>query len=646
MPQPPSLYAGLRYRKIFDQNVITVSGFKYGVINAVSSRSIPRGAANDSLNWKTKGDKIELRRGQAFLGTSSVVDGLGKTSSIKTTTRADGVQQLFGAAGKKAKYFSNSTQEWVEIGSDILGANVIDSSGFSKEQIFMSEYVGLAGNQVWLNSPNSAGFFKILVANPADAVNQYSSTKNFYGDIKIDTNRTLLWSTLKDKTGLYGSYIDNQIYTTVTNESIGTGDGVTTSYVGVLAFKAAGAVRTCFGVAITAGGVSFTDDYCGVLTGSDGSTGTINYATGAYTLTFITAPAILLAITASYQWEDSTNKGIADFTKSGSRLAGEGFVFRQDEGGGAIQNIGTYAGQYFCFHLTKTWALTITSDDTNATNLPYRQKVGIPGVRAFVETGDGVYYVDSTNPDDIRIRLLTYQTGGSQQIVPVPMSKNLKLNSYLFDQSAGISWGDLVLFSCRTNDSTVNNRVLVYDLLWKSWDIMDYNVNCLDIFNGTLVAGDSLSNNYMTLFSGFDDLGSTIDNYWIGNLDAMGMDGLKKIKKFYIEGEISVDQSLDIYIALDGGAFSLIGTILGTGSYVDTSQSIDIGAPTLGSHMIGGGSVSSIFHYERQFAINTDKFEFAQIKYVATKIGYVSVRTHKYWDVRNKGKKVPVKYRG
>lgn len=646
MPQPPSLYAGLRYRRLFDQVVITVSGFKFGVVNAVSSRSIPRGASADSLNWKTKGDKIELRRGQAYLGTSSLVDGLGKTSSLKVTTRADSVQQLFGTTGKKAKYFNNTTQEWVEIGVDLLGSKVVDTSGFSSEQIFLSEYVGLAGNQVWLNSPNCAGFFKILVANPGDAINQYNSTKNFYGDIKIDTNRTLLWGTTKDKTGVYGSYIDTQAYTTVATESVGTGDGVTTAFVGTLAFKGGGAVRSCFGVAITAGAVILVDDYCGGLLAPDGSTGTINYATGAYTISFITAPANLLAITAGYQWEDATNKGIADFTKSGSRLAGEGFVFRQDEGGGAIQNVATYAAQYFCFHLTKTWDLTITTDDTNATNLPYRQKVGIPGVRAFVETGDGIYYVDSSNPDDIRIRLLTYTTGGSQQIVPIPMSKNLKLNSYLFDQSAGVSWGDLVMFSCRTNDSTVNNRVLVYDLLWKSWDIMDYNVNCFDIYNGTLVAGDSLSNNFMTLFSGYDDLGSTINNYWIGNLDAMGMDGLKKIKKFYIEGEISVDQSLDIYIALDGGAFSLIGTITGQGAYVDTSQSINIGSAVLGSHTIGGGSSSSVYHYERQFAINTDKFEFAQIKYVATGIGYVSVRTHKYWDVRNKGKKVPVKYRG
>jgi len=618
-----------------EETIVTVAQFKFGVVNAVSARSIVRGAAASSLNWLTKGDKIELRRGQAYIGVSSLVTGNGKTSGIKKTTRADGTEQLWGATGKKLKYLDNTTLEWVENGTDLLGSNVVDSDGFSSEPITMQEYVTPAGNQLWVNSPNIADIFKIMIANPGSSTAQYDSSKNFKGNIKIDSNRTILWRTIKDQTGVYGSYVDNQTYTTVTSEALAA------SATGTLAFKGGGAKRTCFGVVFTKTGVTYTDNYNGVLVASTGSNGTINYTTGAWT-----TPGNANSGTADYQWEDATNHGIADFTKSSPRVAGEGFIFRQDEGGGAIQNIGTYAAIYFCFHVKKTWALTIQATDTSATNLPYRQNVGIPAVQAMVEAGEGIYYIDASNPDDVKVRLLTYTNGGSQQIIPIPVSNNLNINDYSFDQACGQSWGDLVLFSCRTLNSTVNNRVLVYNRLWKSWDILDYNVNCFDIFNGALVVGDSISNNFLTLFSGFDDLEGVIDNYWIGNIDSMSIDGLKKVKKFYIEGEISVSQTLDVFISLDEGPFVLLGSISGTGSYVDTGQSIDIGSQTIGTHTIGGDSVGNISHFERQFAINTDKFETAQLKYVAREIGYVSVLQHKYWDVRYKGKKVPVKYRG
>lgn len=763
---PPSIYAALKYRRYFDQNVISVAGFKFGIVSSVSPRSIPRAAASDSLNWLTKGDKIELRPGQAFLGTSSVQTGNGKASGIRKTTRADNTEQLFGTFGKKLSYYSNSTLEWVEVGSDLLGTAVVDSSGFALERISMSEYVTPAGNQLWVNSPHIADIFKLFSGVPGSYAPQYASAKNFKGNIKIDSNRTLLWGTTKDKTGVYGSYIDNQAYTTVSSETIGTGDGATLTFSKYLNFKTKatgtltstgtnvtdgdtvtigttvyrfkttmaqafdvqrdgstaaqslvnlkaavnlsgtvgtnyfagttihptveataitattlvllaktpgtggnaiattksavtlsfGAVTltggvadpyTSFGFTVTAGSVILTDDYCGNLTSStDASVGTINYATGLISVTFAVAPTISTGVTAGYQWEDSTAHGIADFTKSGTRLAGEGFVFRQDEGGGPVQNIGTYASIYFCLHLKKTWALTIGQTDTSATNLPYRQNVGIPGALALVEAGEGIYYIDASKPDEIMVRILTYTTGGAQQIIPIPVSNNIKLQNYLFDQAAGLSWGDLVMFSCRTSDSPVNNRVIVYNRKWKCWDILDYNANCFDIFNGGVVVGDSISNNFISLFSGFDDLGSPISNYWIGNIDTLSADGLKKIKKFYAEGEIAPDQNLEIWASFDSGPFVLLGTISGKGSYVDTGRAITIGSQMIGDHEIGGDTTTEVYHYERLFPINTDKFEVLQIKYVATDIGYVSVRQHKYWDVRTKSKKAPVKYRG
>ncbi len=48
----------------------------------------------------------------------------------------------------------------------------------------------------------------------------------------------------------------------------------------------------------------------------------------------------------------------------------------------------------------------------------------------------------------------------------------------------------------------------------------DYGVTCFDTYDGALIGGDSLSNNFAQLFSGFDDFdAASIENYWIGLLD-------------------------------------------------------------------------------------------------------------------------------
>jgi hypothetical protein len=616
--------------------IITTNNYRYGLVTSLEAESIKRGAASSSLNWQTKGDHVELRRGQRFLGTSSINTGNGLTTGLRKVTDSLGVEKLFGTYGKKLKYYTTTAAEWSEVGSNLLGAAVIDANGLGIEKISIEEYVSPAGNQAWINSPNCAGFFKIMVANPASYADQYDSSKNFKGDIKIDTNRTLLWGRVADQTGLYGSYIDTLGYTTVTAEA-------TISLTGTLAFKASHPKATCFGIllTITGSGETYTDDFAGRLTGSLGGTGTINYMTGAYTVSNSGVG------TVDYQWEDSTSNGIADFTKSSPRTAGQGFVFRQDEGGGPLQNVNVYGATYYCMHLKKTWALSIGSDDTSATNLPYRDRVGVPNKRASVETGDGVYYIDDQNPDDVKVRILTYDRGGSTQVIPIPVSSNLNINSYRFDQAAAAEWGEYVLFACRRTSSPVNDRVLLYSKLWKSWDVLDYNVNVFETFEGTLVAGDSISNNFIELFSGFDDFDNLIDNFWIGNLDKLDIEGLKKSKKLYVRGLIAPDQLLEIYIALDNGDFVKVGEIDGAGSYVDPGNAVSIGSEVIGRNTIGGGgNGATAYNYERLFNLSLDKFERVQIKYVATKLGYVSVSEQKYWDVRGKGRRVPSRYRG
>lgn len=609
----------------------TVSTFLKGLITSVEDHAIPDGAASNVLNWIYKGDRIELRKGYKVLGAE--LSGTGKVTGLHVTFKANGTQVLYRKRGQKLEYYNTSTSDWTEVGTDLFPAAALS------DEVSFDNYASLAGNQMFLNSPNSS-LYKIMAANPGDYADQYVSNKNFKGYIKIKQNRCFLWRRTKsgatdqnDYTGIYGSYIDNAQYTTVSGEA-------TTSLTGTLGFKTGGTRRTCFAVSITitASGEVYTDDYNGVLSGSLGGTGTINYMTGAYTLS---NPGVG---TATYQWEDSTNQGIADFSKSAPRTAGQGFVFRQDDGGGDVQSVDSYGDVEYCLHRLKTWALTLTATDTNATNLIYRDKVGIPNWRARVSTGNGIYYVDDYDQANPQFRLLTLNNA-STQVIPLPVSDQLNLQDYRFDKAAGIEWGDHILFACRHKNSTENNAVFDYDKRLKLWTRHDYYVSGFAVYNGALIAGDSVSNNVYELFSGFDDNGSTIANLWEGNLTKLQIEELKKMKHFWVQGEISRDQSLDIYLSFDRGPFVLVGTQNGTDSNVDAAPRTVIGSDAIGQSTIGGQTTANVYNYIKAIKLTQGKFYEVKVKVECTAIGYCSVSTLTYHDILLYGPKLPQRYR-
>src|SRR2546421_8870513 len=101
----------------------TVSTF-YGLNNAVKdTKTLKPGIATDSLNWVTAkfGDHIELRRGQALLG-STRQSGSGKVTGLGIGTRYDGVQVPFRARGQKIEYYDVISDDWIENGSNRLGS--------------------------------------------------------------------------------------------------------------------------------------------------------------------------------------------------------------------------------------------------------------------------------------------------------------------------------------------------------------------------------------------------------------------------------------------------------------------------------------------------------------------------------------------
>lgn len=624
-----------------------IKNFSKGLFTRLENESIPDGAASDANNWMTFGDHIELRRGQVLLGTEN--SGEGKISGLIVGDRFDGVQIPFHSVDRKIKYYDTTTLDWIEADTaDILPALA------TGEDFCFDQYHSLSGAFIFGSSKNS-GIYKIPIANPASVVDLSSTA--FRGKFRIKQNRMFLWNRKDtnggfDTTGLYGSYIDKDElsdYTAITAETGFTGavNGINQTYTVTLAFKSGQPKRTCMYVSVyatTGAGVeTFRDSRNGTLVSNFGGAGTINYATGAVSIVFANAPTSG-SVAADYYWEDSSSAGIADFSKSTPRTAGQGFTFRQDDGGADLQNLFTLGDVEYSMHQRKTWKVTLSSDDTDATNLIYRSNVGIPYWRGGAETGDGIYYADAPDSSEPYIRLLRPNQLNTE-VIPESISKQIDLTNYRFDYCVIKEWGNYIVVACRHKDSTANNTVFLYNKLWKLWDKFDYRVSCMDIYNGALIAGDSASKNVFTLFSDLTDEEIEIPNYWISGKMDLGNDGSKQTNIMEIAGLIQDDQSFDVYLSYDNAAFVKVETIDGSGSYVDHTQRVNVGAVTLGSNEVGGGgSGIEASPYRREFRINTPRFQKIRVKIMATKIGYVSVSEIGFKDIRQKGRYLPPAY--
>lgn len=591
--------------------------FIKGTHNVLNDEVIPADAAVSSLNWITKYGKLELMRGRQTIGGDGAS---GKNYGEHTAYKANGVAVRFRKVNTKIQYLNGAT--WTDV---ITGLTVGD--------VVFSNYQSLSGAFVYIFGQD--GIYKIAVANPGSFTTLFDATKNFKGYGFIDKGRTILWGVQKDPTGLYGSYVDAQnstVYTTVTGE-------VTAGTSGTLAFKAGGATRTCFGVqiTITAGGQVYTDDYNGILTGSAGGTGTINYTTGAWTVTAGGAG------TANYQWENSNVKGVTDFTKSATRLAGEGFVLRQDAGGDAIKTVIPLAGSYFSIKANSCYQLTLDTTDTAPTNIIFRTNIGVKTLRSAIGTGTGILYMNTANPTDPRLEILSQNQFGDT-FDTKPLFPHFKWQDYGYEDVSLFAWDSYALVAC-TFDSVENNRLILADIQEKTVDVTYYGARCFTTNAGYLYAGDPVSQTTYELFTGFDDNTLRIDNYWISRGDLLGTTDLKKVKKLRFRGQISPDQAIEVYVSTDKSDFLLVGTILGSGDYVDYTTSYAVGTTIVGSGTVGGDDGVSAYQYTCELKLALGKFRKRTIKLVATNIGYASVEYINDHRISTFGDRLPKKYR-
>lgn len=603
-----------------------------GVQNKMPSEDIKTDAGADALNWIAIDGVLELIRGRQPIGASGVIGGVfGEIFAPKR----DGTKVHYRKINTKIQYYDGTT--WQDVVTGLTaGANYTFSS-----------YISQLGAYVYATGID--GVYKIATANPSSYKQMYDATKNFKGFSIINDQRMFMWDVSSpniDKTALYLSKIDPQgtNYTTVTNENLGASGN--TTYTGTL--SAVTGTRFCRVTSITgttgAGVETFTDNGSGILTSDKGGTGTINYATGAYSITF-NAVTTSGNVEADYQWEDSNAGGITDFTFSAPRTAGQGDIIPQEYLGEPIQNVLTFEGKYYSFKKTCVYELDLTNDDTNATNKVYRSDIGIPSMRASVSTGKGMIYMDTANPDKPILSILQRNPIGGN-LEPVNLTPLFKWEDYTFDDCVVDTWGENIIVSAKSQGVVKNDKLFLVNLSQNySVDITNYGGNTFAKNEGILYVGDSITDTVYEVFTGFDDLGNTIENYWNGKDEDYGSDLLKRFRFLRFKGLIDPAQSIEVWADFDDGGFTQLGTIVGTASYVDYTNPQTIGSNMIGTTTVGGGDPAIAYPYTLQIRCRVPKFRYRQLRFVATGIGYASVQWTEDIDILTFEQKLPRRYR-
>lgn len=615
----------------------SIQFFKSGTQNLLSPEIINPDASQDALNWISVDGRLKLVNGRKLTGNEL---GVGKVTGLHFGYKVDGSKVLYRKIKNSIQWLNGLT--WVDL---ITGLTTDSEYSFAN-------YSSLAGAFTFVSGID--GVWKIINANQG-VVKILDNTSPFRGRILIDKGRTLMWNVPTNKTTLYHSHIDVQKDVATSNGGYTTISGeATTSLTGTLAFKAGGATRSAFGVRITltGSGEVFTDNYLGILTGTLGNTGTINYATGAYTL------SVAGTGTATYLWENSISNNLFDFSSSSPRKAGEGNFYSQDVGGDAILSVLiSVDGDYYSMKSQSSYRLTLSSDDTTGTNDVFRSDMGVPSFGASISSNKGIVFINTANPDKPEMTVLQKNLT-SNNLEPVILFPHFKFSNYDYSDCTMFTWERYVLISCKKQGSINNDTILLCDMATGIIDITGYSARMFAKDNGNLYVGSPLTQNVYQVFNGFDDDGDSIQNYWSGKDDqymmAVGLsrslryqigEHLKKFRKFKVKGLIDPNQAFEVYASFDNSGFQLIGTIRGSGSYVDYNSPQTIGSNMIGESQLGGDDITNVYPFFTEFSVKMPKFRSRTLKFVATGIGYCEIQFISDYDLMIFEPRLPSRFR-
>lgn len=251
------------------------------------------------------------------------------------------------------------------------------------------------------------------------------------------------------------------------------------------------------------------------------------------------------------------------------------------------------------------WRITATSSNTAGLS----EKIGTLSPYGVTRVGNEIWFMD----DEGQIRRI-YQTDFDAYRSD-HISKNIQgtlsdINKTYLSKVVATTWNDKVYFAIPTGSSTVNDTVLVYDILaakrtgdeawttYTGWTVGKFTLyktsSTPDLYIGD---GDSIA---VYKHTGTSDNGTAIDSRWDGKLDDYDRPERWKRYKFgYISGPQISDIDVGIYSSVDDAAFADLGdlNLTSTGGTLGPSGTFELG-PTGTTAVLGGsGSQEFKFYY-------------------------------------------------
>ena len=609
----------------------SVNAFVKGCHNLIDPENIPADASQDSSNFVTVNGKIILVGGRTIAGDEGAV---GSITALHFGYKVDGTKVFYRKAGTKIQYLKNNV--WTDIIS-----NLTESADYS-----FANYSSQSGAFTFIAGVD--GIWKINNAFPGSPLAMYDPTKNFKGKLIINKGRSFLWDYVGNKTVLYLSCVDTQdagVYNFVTNEAIGSLGSQ--DYAGTLAFYSSSVPKNCFSVVIKAnvlaGLETFTDNRDGTLTSNFGGTGTINYITGAYHVTF--SANTTGAVTSDYSWENSNVKGLTDFvTRSATRIATQSTWVAQTEGGDPILNVLIgQDGAYYSLKGQSSYKLTTEATDLIFTNEIFRKDIGISHWNCAISTNKGIVFINTANPTNPVMTILT-KNQLTDNVEPVNIFKHFDFTKFDYSDASMTTYDRWIVVFCRKSGSSFNDTILLCSLDNNTVDIVNYEGRMGVKDGDDFYIGDPNTYTVFKVFDGYDDLNLPISNFWIGKDEAYKVNFLKKFRRLRLKGKIDSAQVSEVYLAYDGGDFDLIGTIRGDGSYVDFSGG-SVGDFGVGDSMIGGDPTQAGRYFVELKLKKQPKFRTRTVKIVATGIGYFDCDSLTDFDILPFENRMPKQYR-
>jgi len=126
----------------------------------------------------------------------------------------------------------------------------------------------------------------------------------------------------------------------------------------------------------------------------------------------------------------------------------------------------------------------------------------------------------------------------------------------------------------------------------------------------------------------------------------LGTENLKKFRYLRLLGQVSANQSYEVYMNFDNSGEQLVGTVLGSGSYVDKTSPQTIGSNLLGEIQIGGSDSIDVYNYICEIKlIKIPKFRKFNISFKALSYGYVDINGIIFNNISVFEGKIPSRFR-